>query len=148
MVGAWLGTAQITVDWTQPRQIEMRVAIDAVGGVAGTVGDATLLDGHLRPNRTFLHRTMRLGANHIIEGGLAGPILRMEDGRWRRQHRRHPRSSEINARVRRGRRHAIVSRRAELRGECILRVDLAVHEVHIRRAVVRVSGAHAIEPGM
>ena len=78
MVGAWLGSARVTVDWTVQKQIDVRVAIYADGSVTGMIGDASLVDAHLRSTRTFLQKALRLGTDYVIEAGLAGPIIRAE----------------------------------------------------------------------
>jgi hypothetical protein len=78
MVGAWSGSASITVDWTQQKALEVRVTLSADGSIAGTVGDATLVRARMRPNRTVLERAAHLGSDYIIEAGLDGPILRAD----------------------------------------------------------------------
>ncbi len=81
MVGAWSGSARITVDWTQQKTLGVRLAIYSDGSITGTVGDATLVDARMRTNRSALQRATHLGSDYIIEATLAGPILRVEDVR-------------------------------------------------------------------
>ena len=78
MVGAWMGAAHINVDWTQQKELDVRVAIYADGTIAGSVGDAALVDARIHTNRSVLERALHLGSDYIIEAGLAGPIIRAE----------------------------------------------------------------------
>jgi hypothetical protein len=78
MVGAWTGVAHITVDWTQQKELGVRIAIYADGMITGTIGDAALVDARMHTNRSVLERALRLGSDYIIEAGLAGPIIRAE----------------------------------------------------------------------
>ena len=79
MVGAWSGSARVTVDWTQQKMLGVRLAIYPDGSITGTVGDATLIDARMRPNRTLLQRMTHLGTDYVIEATLAGDILRAEN---------------------------------------------------------------------
>ena len=78
MVGAWSGSARITVDWTSQKMLGVNLAIHADGSITGTVGDATLVGARMHGNRTVLQRAAHLGSDYIIAAGLAGPILRTE----------------------------------------------------------------------
>lgn len=78
MVGAWMGAAHITVDWTQQKELSVRIAIFADGMITGTVGDAALVDACIHTNRSRLESALRLGSDYIIEAGLAGSIIRAE----------------------------------------------------------------------
>lgn len=78
MVGSWEGKASIVVNWCAQKELPVRVTIAADGTVTGTVGDATLLDGRLRPNRGWLGRKLKLASDHLIVGDLQGPLIAAE----------------------------------------------------------------------
>ncbi|MEO8620912.1 MAG: hypothetical protein ABI625_07595 [bacterium] len=78
-VGAWEGSAHITVDWTPQTELFVRIIIREDGGVTGTIGDANLTDARFFDNRGFLARSIRFAPNWIIEGRLSGFIIRAED---------------------------------------------------------------------
>ena len=78
LVGEWTGTAQISVDWCLQRELPVHVTIREDGVVTGQIGDATLHDGRIRPNRSRIARAMKLGTDWVIEAGLVGPIVQHE----------------------------------------------------------------------
>jgi hypothetical protein len=75
LVGEWNGVAHITSDWCLQRELGVRVRIREDGTVEGQIGDASLRDGRIRPNRSVVARAMRLGTDWVIEGYLNGPII-------------------------------------------------------------------------
>ena len=76
--GRWQGSAEIVVDWTAQRMLEVDIVIDTAGGVTGVVGDARIIDGHILPNRGSLARWFGWRSDYIITGTLEGPIIRAE----------------------------------------------------------------------
>jgi hypothetical protein len=79
LLGSWEGQARITVDWTRQRELMVRVSISPDGSVAGTIGDAGLTGGRVFDNRGTLSRALRVGPQWVIEGRLAGPLIRAEN---------------------------------------------------------------------
>ena len=79
LVGTWEGKARISVDWTRQQELAVRVSIARDGAVAGTIGDAGLAAGRIFDNRGALSRALRVGPQWVIEGRLAGPLIRAED---------------------------------------------------------------------
>jgi hypothetical protein len=76
MVGRWFGRAELTAPWAQ-RELAVRLDVQPGGGVTGTIGDATLVDGRLFPD-SRVARSLGLARATAIEGRLSGSILRTE----------------------------------------------------------------------
>ena len=78
MAGAWTGEAQIVVSWTAQRRLPIRLVVAADGRVSGQVGDARLVDAHLRPNRGWFGRHLRVKTDYIVVGRLEGALIATE----------------------------------------------------------------------
>jgi len=78
MVGHWEGNAQIVVSWCRQKTLHVNLDIKADGTVSGTIGDATLREGRLGPNRSWLGRRLNLATDYMIAGKLDGPIVAAE----------------------------------------------------------------------
>jgi hypothetical protein len=78
MTGAWTGDARIAVNWTNARTLHVAVTIEADGTAAGTIGDATLRNGRLEPNRTTIGRALHIKTDWIIKGSLDGDVIKAE----------------------------------------------------------------------
>ncbi len=78
MIGAWGGTAHITVPWTAQRELPVRVTIRADGSVVGSVGDAQLVNARFFSARGPVSRALRLGHEYDIRGTLSGPLILSE----------------------------------------------------------------------
>jgi hypothetical protein len=79
MVGRWEGDAQIVVNWTRQRTLGVKIEIFANDSVAGTVGDARLVNGRFLKSPGFLPGELRWKTDYIIEASLEGPIIRAEN---------------------------------------------------------------------
>src|SRR5208283_5791799 len=78
MVGHWEGNARIIVAWCRQTNLSVKVDIHEDGTVAGTVGEATLAQGHFQKNRGWLGRKLNLATDYIIKGNLNGAIVQAE----------------------------------------------------------------------
>jgi hypothetical protein len=78
MAGTWTGEARIAVNWTTERTLRVRVTIQPDGAVTGTIGDATINDGRLEPNRSSLERALHIKTDWIIRGALEGDVIHAE----------------------------------------------------------------------
>jgi hypothetical protein len=58
MAGQWKGTADIVVNWTVQRTLEVEFTVTAGGQVTGRIGDARLTGGRLERNRGPILRAM------------------------------------------------------------------------------------------
>ena len=76
-VGRWLGRAELTVPWTVKRTLELRLDVQPDGAVSGTIGDALLADAKIYRDSPVV-RSLGLGRAYVIEGRLAGAIIRSE----------------------------------------------------------------------
>jgi len=75
MVGHWKGNARIIVSWCQHTNLVVELDIRENGSVEGTIGDAKLIGGRLKPNRGWLGRKLNLYSDWIIVGNLQGAIV-------------------------------------------------------------------------
>lgn len=78
MAGRWSGHGEIVVSWTTQRQLLVHLTISPDGGVAGTIGDATLIDGRFFQNRGWLGRALDIKTDYIITGRLQGCLIAAE----------------------------------------------------------------------
>lgn len=78
MTGVWCGSAQIVVSWTARQNLGVRLVIPPSGEITGQVGDATLVAGHLDPNRGIVGQMLDMKTDYIIVGKLEGPIIASE----------------------------------------------------------------------
>lgn len=78
MIGHWEGDARIIVTWSRQTNLHVKINIGKDGSVTGKVGDATLINGHLQPNRGPLGRKLNLATDHVIRGNLNGPVVAAE----------------------------------------------------------------------
>lgn len=78
LVGHWAGFGDVVVSWTRSRTLAADLTIAANGDVAGSIGDATVKNGHFRKNRGRVASAMGWKTEYIIEGELEGSILREE----------------------------------------------------------------------
>lgn len=76
--GRWHGSAEIVVNWTTQRTLEVHIVIDSAGRVTGMLGDARIVDGHVQPNRGALARWFGWRSDYIITGTLDGAIIEAE----------------------------------------------------------------------
>jgi hypothetical protein len=79
MVGRWEGDAQMVVNWTRQRTLGVSIEIFANDSVAGTVGDAKLVNGRFLKSPGSLPGVLRWKTDYIIEAGFSGPIIRAEN---------------------------------------------------------------------
>lgn len=78
LVGAWTGSAEIVVNWTTQRKLQVHLVIDSAGRVNGTIGDAELVDARVKRNRGALLRALNWKTDWIVIGRLEGPIIAAE----------------------------------------------------------------------
>ena len=78
VLGKWVGSAHIVVDWTRQQDLAVSVTIHDDCSVTGTVGDATLIDGKFKTNRGAIGKALNLGDDYIITGQLQGAIIASE----------------------------------------------------------------------
>lgn len=76
--GRWQGSAEIVVNWTTQRTLDVDIVIDSSGRVTGVVGDARIVDGHMQTNRGALARWFGWRSDYIITGTLEGAIIEAE----------------------------------------------------------------------
>ena len=79
MVGRWEGDAQMVVNWTRQRTLGVSIAIFANDSVAGTVGDARLVNARFLKSPGSLPGELRWKTDYVIEANLEGPIIRAEN---------------------------------------------------------------------
>jgi hypothetical protein len=79
MVGRWEGDAQMVVTWTRKRTLGVNIEIFANDSVAGTVGDARLVNARFLKTPGSLPGELRWKTDYIIEANLEGPIIRAEN---------------------------------------------------------------------
>ena len=78
MSGHWEGSARIVVSWCHHTNLPVKVDIHPDGTVAGTIGDATLVQGRFQRNRGWLGRKLNLASDYIIQGDLQGALVAAE----------------------------------------------------------------------
>ena len=78
MTGHWTGSAQIAVNWTKARTLPVDIVIGADDRVTGKIGDATLVNGRFKSNRSWLTRALNWKTDYIVEGTLEGDIIAAE----------------------------------------------------------------------
>jgi len=78
IVGRWVGSGQIAVDWTRARTLDLDLRIHSDGQVTGMIGDATLIDGRIRRNGGWFPRLMHIGTEWTVSGLLLGAIVAEE----------------------------------------------------------------------
>ena len=76
LVGRWEGTCEPIVTWCKQETIAISVEISSDGNVVGTIGDATIENGHVKGNA--LLAVLLANPNHMIVGDLDGPIVEVE----------------------------------------------------------------------
>ena len=79
MIGRWEGDAQMVVNWTRQRTLGVKIEIFANDSVAGTVGDARLVNARFLKSPGSLPGEPRWKTDYIIEANLEGPIIRAEN---------------------------------------------------------------------
>ncbi len=78
MAGSWAGEAHIVVSWSTEKTLRVRLTIAPDGRLTGTVGDATLRDGRLEPNRSAIGRALHVKTDWIVRGALDGDVVKAE----------------------------------------------------------------------
>jgi hypothetical protein len=78
MTGVWSGVAQIFVNWTVQRPLDVHITIAPDGRVSGTVGDAALRNGRFESNRGGLARALRWKTDWIVIADLDGTVINAE----------------------------------------------------------------------
>jgi len=73
--GTWVGEGRVHVEWVRRKRLAVSLTITEDGAVTGRVGDAQLLDAHVRPNRSDLGRTLGVWTDWAVEGRLDGELL-------------------------------------------------------------------------
>jgi len=79
LAGRWRGDADVVVDWCERDAVALDLVVDGWGGVTGTIGDATLVDGVLEHNRGAVDEALGLFGPLIVRGEFEGPLVREED---------------------------------------------------------------------
>jgi hypothetical protein len=78
MAGAWVGDAQIFVNWTTQRTLSVALTIAPDARVTGTIGDATLRNGRFESNRNALERAVHAKTDWIVKGDLDADVIKAE----------------------------------------------------------------------
>jgi hypothetical protein len=78
LAGPWSGSATIVVNWTNQKQLLVKLKIAEDGSVSGTVGDASLVNAKLSPSRGSLQRSLGWGRDYRIHGQLRGDLVKAE----------------------------------------------------------------------
>ncbi len=78
LVGTWSGDARIANTELAVCTPAVRLTIAADGTVQGMIGEARLVGGRLRRNRTALGRSMRVKTDWIVDAKLDGPLFSAE----------------------------------------------------------------------
>lgn len=78
LAGNWTGDAKIVVNWIEQKTLPVQLQIAADGSVAGTVGDATLVEAKVRPGRNALERSLGWARDFRIHGKLQGDLIAAE----------------------------------------------------------------------
>jgi hypothetical protein len=78
LAGRWTGNSQIVVQWATQKRLPLDLTIAPDGAVAGTVGDARLIDGRIAPSRNNFERTLGWGRDWRIDGKLDGDLIPAE----------------------------------------------------------------------
>lgn len=84
MVGHWKGEAEIFVDWTKAKTLPVDIVIGRDDRVAGTIGDAELIDARITSNRAWVTGKLGWKTPNIIEGKLDGAVIAEENIRRER----------------------------------------------------------------
>ncbi|MGJ8696181.1 MAG: hypothetical protein ACSHYF_07675 [Verrucomicrobiaceae bacterium] len=79
MTGSWSGEAKVIVDWVKQPSLPVAIEINQNGTVSGTIGDATLSEATLKPNRGAIGKKLNLATDFIITGNLRGPLIQSEN---------------------------------------------------------------------
>ncbi len=76
LAGRWQGAGKIIVTWCQQDSLPVTLTIRPDGKVSGTIGDATIREGEIKPNSWFL----RLLGNpdYVIYCKLEGALIARE----------------------------------------------------------------------
>lgn len=77
--GAWVGEGSVNVDWVRRRNLSVALDITTDGSVTGRVGDARLVEAHVRSNRSQLGRDLGWWTDWVVEGRLEGELLADEE---------------------------------------------------------------------
>jgi hypothetical protein len=78
LVGHWQGSGRIIVTWCEQERLPVLLDIGADGTVAGTIGDARLVEARVRRNRGALGRALHVKTDWIVTGDLDGPVVAAE----------------------------------------------------------------------
>ena len=78
MCGTWHADGRIIVNWTKQKNLPVMLTISSNASVSGKVGDATLVNGRFKRNRTAIGRKLNLATDYIVTGDLSGPIIALE----------------------------------------------------------------------
>jgi hypothetical protein len=73
--GTWIGEGRVNVDWVARRRLAVELVISAEGLVSGRVGDARLVEGFVRTNRSEVSRALGIWSDWAIEGRLQDELL-------------------------------------------------------------------------
>lgn len=75
MVGAWQAKV---------KEINVALSIRSDGALSGTIGDATVANGRIIGNRSWLGRTLNWRSDYLILGNLSGSVMASPPRKWRR----------------------------------------------------------------
>ena len=75
MRGTWCGEGRIVVNWTHQTNLTVILTISSNATVTGKVGDAALVNGRFKRNRTAIGRKLNLATDYIVTGDLSGPVI-------------------------------------------------------------------------
>jgi hypothetical protein len=73
--GTWVGEGRVNVDWVARRRLAVELVITQEGTVSGRVGDARLVEGFVRTNRSEVARALGMWSDWAIEGRLEDELL-------------------------------------------------------------------------
>jgi hypothetical protein len=73
------GKADIYVIWCEQDSLPYSFTVNSDGTVEGTVGDAKLVNGIFKKNRSFIGRMLHIRTDYVIYADLEGPLVKQED---------------------------------------------------------------------
>lgn len=78
MTGRWTGSTHVIVTWCKQQELPVSLEIQSDGSVTGKIGDAELLNAHLKKKRNWFGQEGGQRTTHIVEGELKGAIVAAE----------------------------------------------------------------------
>jgi hypothetical protein len=79
LAGTWVEKANPVVSWVEPTPIIVELAIAPDGHISGTVGDARIASGSIKPGRNKLTTALDWGSEYVAVCKLDGNVIEREN---------------------------------------------------------------------